>query len=289
LDIVREVDMFSDRVDQTGQGRIRPAMTRVAILLACFALATPASTPAIAVVGGAAPAGDDIGLSLVMIIGARADIAGTRANVCTGATLARDLVLTAAHCVAPGATYRVLPAKSAPAMAIKTIDVHPRYDPKSYALNRATADIALVKLASALPERFVPLPLDRAGTSVAVGDRLVIAGFGVTAAGSDGGLGLPRVAPLVATGQPGTLQIRLFDPATKGERPGLGACTGDSGAPVLRDVDGRLLVIGVVSWTTAPKLGEGCGGLTGVTPLVRYRDWIVQAAGKLGSALVPPI
>jgi secreted trypsin-like serine protease len=53
------------------------------------------------------------------------------------------------------------------------------------------------------------------------------------------------------------LQIRLFDPKTKGDRPGLGACTGDSGAPVLRDVDGRLSVIGVVSWSTGPKLGAG--------------------------------
>jgi secreted trypsin-like serine protease len=245
--------------------------------------------PALAMVGGAAPAGDDIGRSLVMIIGARADIASSRTNVCSGAALARDLVLTAAHCVAPAATYNVFTAKNAPALAIKTIQAHPRFDAQSYALNRATADVALVKLAAALPERFVPVPLDHAAASVVVGDRFVIAGFGVTAAGSDNGIGLARAAALVATGQPGTLQMRLFDPATKGERPGLGACTGDSGGPVLRDVDGRLMVIGVVSWSTGPKLSEGCGGLTGATPLVRYRDWIVQAAGKLGSPLVPPI
>jgi secreted trypsin-like serine protease len=42
-------------------------------------------------------------------------------------------------------------------------------------------------------------------------------------------------------------------------------------------------VIGVVSWTTGAKNSEGCGGLTGVTPLARYRDWIVQTASKLGS------
>ena len=47
-----------------------------------------------------------------------------------------------------------------------------------------------------------------------------------------------RAAKLVATGRPGTLQIRLFDPATRGEKPGLGACTGDSGAPVF-GLDGR--------------------------------------------------
>jgi secreted trypsin-like serine protease len=260
-------------------------MRHLPILAALLTLCAPA----LAMVGGATPAADGIGRSLVMIVGARAVIAGSRANVCTGAALTRDLLLTAAHCVAPAATYNVLTARDAPTLAIKTIQVHPRFDPQSFALNRATADVALVKLAAPLPERVVPVLLDHTAASVAVGDRFVIAGLGVTAAGSDNGIGFARMAALVATGQPGTLQIRLFDPATKGERPGLGACTGDSGGPVLRDVDGRLMVIGVVSWSTGPKLSEGCGGLSGVTPLVRYRDWIVQAAGKLGSPLAPPI
>jgi hypothetical protein len=42
-----------------------------------------------------------------------------------------------------------------------------------------------------------------------------------------------------------------------------------------------------VSWSTGPKLSAGCGGLTGVTPLARYRAWIMEAAAKLGSELVP--
>jgi hypothetical protein len=231
-------------------------------------------------VGGAAPASEDIARSLVMII-------SSRSSLCTGAALARDLVLTAAHCVAPAATYRLIPKKGAATMAIKTVSVHPRYEPQSFALNRATADVALVKLPTALPEGFAPAQLDRTATPVAAGDRALIVGFGATAVGSDAGIGLARAASLVATGKPGTLQIRLFDPATKGDRPGLGACTGDSGGPVFRDVDGQLQIIGVVSWSTGPKLGGGCGGLTGVTPLVRYRDWIVQAAGKLGSPLAP--
>jgi secreted trypsin-like serine protease len=243
-----------------------------------------ASSPADAMVGGASPAGDGIARSLVMVVGSRAN----GGSVCTGAALARDLILTAAHCVAPGATYSIFPAKNTAALAIKSIQVHPRYDPQSFALNRATADVALIKLAVALPERFAPVLLEPPGTAVTVGERFTIAGFGVTSAGNGSGIGLARAASLVATGQPGTLQIRLFDPATKGDRPGLGACTGDSGGPVLREVDGRLHVIGVVSWSTGPKLGAGCGGLTGVTPLVRYRDWIVEAAAKLGSPVVAP-
>jgi hypothetical protein len=101
------------------------------------------------------------------------------------------------------------------------------------------------------------------------------------------GGGKARAAQLVVTGQPGSLQIRLMDPATRGEQAGLGACTGDSGAPVFRDHNGRPMLIGVVSWTSGPNLSEGCGGLTGVTPLVRYRAWIVDTARALGSSLAP--
>jgi len=45
------------------------------------------------------------------------------------------------------------------------------------------------------------------------------------------------------------------------------------------------VVIGVVSWSTGPNLTGGCGGLTGLTPLVRYRSWIVDTAKSLGSPL----
>src|SRR5204862_8337787 len=99
------------------------------------------------------------------LVGVAGRIGGT---CCTGAALARDPSLTAAHCVAPGAPYTVCPARNTPALAIKAIQVHPRHDPQSYALNRATADVALIKLAVALPERFVPVALEPAGAAVAV-------------------------------------------------------------------------------------------------------------------------
>ncbi len=197
--------------------------------------------PAAAMVGGATPAGDGVARSVVMVL-------GSRGNLCTGAALARDLVLTAAHCVAAAPNHRILPEKGAALMEIRTVSVHPRFDPQSFALNRATADVALVKLAAALPDTIAPVALSRTDAAVAVGDRFVVAGFGATARGSEAGIGVARTAALIATGQPGTLQIRLFDPLTKGERPGLGACTGDSGGPVFRDINGRLMVIGVVSW-----------------------------------------
>jgi secreted trypsin-like serine protease len=85
------------------------------------------------------------------------------------------------------------------------------------------------------------------------------------------------------------LQFRLADPAGNGgARAGLGACDGDSGGPVFERTGDRLQIVGVISWSTGAALSAGCGGLTGVTPLVRYRAWIENAAGTLGVTLTPP-
>jgi hypothetical protein len=43
----------------------------------------------------------------------------------------------------------------------------------------------------------------------------------------------------------------------------------------------------VVSWSTGPNETAGCGGLTGLTPLLAYRDWIIATAKKLGSPIAP--
>jgi len=237
--------------------------------------------PAAAMVGGAAPAGDTAARSLVMIV-------GSRGNSCTGTALASDLVLTAAHCVVAGADYKRVEFDAAHQPTLKDITGiarHPEFDPNAVLRHRVTADVALIKLAAAV--RQPPGTLAPAGASVAVGDRFVVAGYGLTTPGDGKSGGIVRAATLVATGQPGTLQIRLVDPATMGERGGLGACTGDSGAPAFRDVGGRLMVIGVVSSSTGPQLSDGCGGLTIVTPLVRYRQWIVDQARRMGSPLAP--
>jgi hypothetical protein len=134
------------------------------------------------------------------------------------------------------------------------------------------------------PPNVAPAILAPASIRAAIGDHFVVAGLGLTERGNGKSGGTLRSAELVATGQPGNLQIRLVDPVTHNRRAGLGACTGDSGAPVF-STDGR--IIGFVSWSTGPSNAEGCGGLTGVTPLSLYRCWIVDMTKKLGSPLAP--
>jgi secreted trypsin-like serine protease len=250
-----------------------PGMPRVLSALIWLLLAAPA----FALTGNAPPATGWAARAIVMIVDARGDL-------CTGTALARDLVLTAAHCVTAPIDYQVKAYQNGPSISVRSIARHPRFDFANYAASRATADVALLKLAAPLPDIVVPATL-AAPRRVVVAETLTIAGFGVTAAGTARGLGVPRVATLTVTGKPGSLQIRLYDGATRNLRVGLGACTGDSGAPAF-DGEGPL-VIGVVSWSTAPNDEEGCGGLTGVTPLLLYRGWIVETARKFNSPLAP--
>ncbi len=267
-----------------GAGRtIRLAVLALsgALGLAVMPNVVPRGASAVAMVGGAPPAADGVGRSVVMIL-------GSYGTACTATAIARDLLLTAAHCVQPGADYKLVdntPGREPTLKDIARIERDPQFELKRLFAHLATADVALIKLAAPLPPRIPPVSLADEGASVAVGDPLVVAGYGVTVRGDGRTGGTVRAATLVVTGVPGTLQIRLFDPNTKGQSPGLGACAGDSGAPAFRDTAGKLAIIGVVSWSTGPKLSAGCGGLTGITPLVRYRTWIVETAQALGSPL----
>jgi len=243
-----------------------------------FLLSALLATPAFAISGNAPPASGFAATSIVMLV-------DSRGGLCTGTAIARDLILTAAHCVARSANYRVRLSKDGGVIEVASTRAHPGFKMTNYVANRATADVALVKLKTPLPASIVPASLG--GTRrVAVGEIMIVAGFGATRDNNEQGAGEPRMAPLVVTGKPGSLQIRLQDPETRNERTGLGSCTGDSGGPAFgRKGETGGEVMGVVSWSTAPKNEAGCGGLTGLTPLLNYRAWIVDTAKALGSPL----
>src|SRR3984893_2124877 len=243
-------------------------------------LALLAAAPAHAIVGGGVSSAAGVGRSVVTIV-------GSRGNFCTGALIAPKLVLTAAHCVQPGADYKIVEygADNKPLLRdVRTVAIHPAFNMQAMVAHRATADVALLQLEIS-PSGKSAATLGVPQIPIIVGSLFTIAGIGVTIRGEGSSGGTIRVAGLVATGQPGTLQIRLVDPLKQGAREGLGACTGDSGGPVFEDRQGGPFIIGVISWLTGPNASAGCGGLTGVTPLTLYLDWILQTARAWGSAL----
>ncbi|MBR1235552.1 trypsin-like serine protease [Bradyrhizobium sp. AUGA SZCCT0182] len=253
-------------------------MKVLARIIASLALLVVA--PAYAIVGGGAPSADGVGRSVVTIV-------GSRGNFCTGAVIAPKIVLTAAHCVQPGADYKIVEygADKQPSLQdVKSVAIHPGFKMQAMLAHRATADVALLQLDSAVKGK-TPSTLGMPNIPIIVGSRFTIAGIGVTTRGDGKSGGTIRAAGLVATGKPGTLQIRLVDPVSHGTRDGLGACTGDSGGPVFEDKQSGPAIVGVVSWSTGPNSSAGCGGLTGVTPLTLYRDWLVQTVRQWGAGL----
>ena len=96
----------------------------IAGLLLAAALTLLVSSPAAAIVGGAAPSTEGVGRSVVTIV-------GSRGNFCTGALIAPKLVLTAAHCVQPGADYKIVEYgadKSPQLQDVRTVAVHPAFN-----------------------------------------------------------------------------------------------------------------------------------------------------------------
>ena len=237
-----------------------------------------ATTPSHAITGSRSAPSDALAHSLITVI-------GPNGVVCTGTVISPTVVLTAAHCATANAGLRVVDYSSKPPRLItprKTL-THPHYSAQAMAAHRATADIALVQLPAPMPGKS-PVALGTPRLPVVPGAMFTIAGVGSsTPDGND--VGTAHAASLAVTGKPGTLQIRLTDPLTQNKRPGMGGCTGDSGAPMFEDQNGRSVVAGVVSWSTGPNFTNGCGGITGVTPLTLYRDWVVQTARSWGATL----
>jgi len=254
-----------------------PAAARRAALQILVALVVINTSATVAMVGGASSASPTVARRLALIV-------GSRGNFCTGVALARDLVLTVAHCVVPGADYKVVEYNGGHQPLLRDVAQiarHPQFDLKALLTHRATADVALLKLRR--PADLDPAFLANSQRAVAAGDRFLVAGYGVAVRGDGRTGGSARAAILIATGQPNSLQMRLIDRDALATG-GLGACTGDSGAPVFAVAE-SLAVIGLVSWSTGPGETAGCGGLTGVTPLTRYRGWILEQAARLGSQL----
>ena len=228
----------------------RPIATAISIIATVGCLSAPG--PAGAVVMGTS---SSLGSYTVRVVGN---------GYCTGVAIARNAVVTAAHCtrgmrvMAGGQSYRVAGiARSA------VLDDGRRV--------RVAGDAAILRLAEALPFGIAPAPV-----GPGAGSLFTIAGYGTTDESAGASFGALHEATLVAAGP-----RALVDPDRHGSI-GASACFGDSGGPVMR---GGMLV-GIITRAAHPSPRIACGALTRWTP-IRVSGTATRVASDTNDAAAP--
>ncbi|WP_082359443.1 trypsin-like serine protease [Bosea sp. AAP35] len=255
-------------------------MTSRLHLLVLAAALVVGTVPALAVVGGSASQD---------VRGARAStlrVETSRGELCSGAVIAPELVLTAAHCLMGGGAVTVVSLDTrfrARRHAVVAVLPHPTFVPGTTPRTQPGADLAMLRLAAPLPADIQPVTL---GGSLWQGENVTMAGFGLSVETNKNTARRLRETRLVNAGNyttQNTVKVAV-DAEARGETPGAGACRGDSGGPVLRgDVRSRDLV-GIVSWSSGPlntRERRICGGFTAITPISDHRGWITESAARL--------
>lgn len=258
----------SDRL--AAERRRRKKRLRQALACLSMALIPP---PASALVGPAREA-PDLEPYVVMVLN-RND---SSASFCSASVIARNIVLTAAHCVtSPDDTrvfFRDAEGRST-ILEVASIALNPGYRPDAVRRRLISIDLALVRLVEPLPSAFTPVDLS-GSISVDVGQTFRIAGFGVANEGSGRTGGMLREGNLVASGPKSSILLWLKDP----NHEGLGACTGDSGAPIFAAQ--KPLLVAVAVWAKGDP-GHFCGALTQAVFVAPQRRWIENALSAWGA------
>jgi hypothetical protein len=181
----------------------------MSLVRAALALLFLSPAPATAMLGGA-PAPETVAAQTALIV-------STRGASCTGAVLARDLVLTAAHCVEPSADYAIVVFEPSGPRVVPVVRValHPRFDPAHFKTRRPTPDLALIKISVPLPERYRPAFVERTPLQPRAGEYFTLAGYGVTQEGDGKSAGRLHTLLLPAIGNTvdatGVIMVRLSE------------------------------------------------------------------------------
>ena len=227
----------------------------------CFALALAGAAwalPVSAITGPAQP-GSPAEPSLIML--------STERGFCTAIVLARDVLITAAHCVhhAKGAAVWSVGTSPSGLIEAKQIIIHPGFRPNAEKTRERSVDLAMLRLDRPLPTRFTPLSIDY-DVQIETGAAFTMSGFGLAQENDGKTGGTLRSARLVTREPLSKLLIWAKDPDGRG----LGACTGDSGGPFL-SMDGRL--VGITVWSQGMG-NKACGDLTQALRLGPERNFI---------------
>lgn len=210
---------------------------------------------------------------------------------CTGTLIAKDMVLTAAHCVDMGSerSYSIHFSKSPRSFesvtrAVTGMKANTGYNPDAYEDRK---DLGVIRFSGDLPEGFEPMPLPTAQDLRQMGRDFYAAGYGTVTARTD----IPRESGVLRY-TPQKIRGDSVSPSQSqflvDQTNGHGICYGDSGGPAFAKIDGRRILIGVASAVYSTNSEDKkrsdydvCRYNAIYTNVIYYMDWIKKAQASL--------
>jgi secreted trypsin-like serine protease len=168
-----------------------------------------------------------------------------KTGLCSGTMLSPNKVLTAAHCLDGASSVDILFGTTTDKFAFVTAsswNIHP-----TFARANFLDDVGIVHSPVSIPVPNLPILTSNAPK---IGDKVSIFGYGATSGGAsvDGKL---RVGSMTIGGVDNNRIYAYFDASSSN------TCSGDSGGPMLLQVDGQQAIVGTTSYGSSTNCSVG--------------------------------
>ena len=249
---------------------LRPFLSRLALLAAVILPAALHATPSFAIVGGEEASSSSNARRYTVIVQSQ------KGELCSGAVIARNLVLTAAHCVVPKTKYRVISFDQnfvPTAIGVAAAARNPSFKLRGRPDQQTGLDIAVLELSEPLSGDIKPLAISSDLGVLSPLSEVTVSGFGLSRYGDRASAGKLRFAHLRVAGVAdiGVPSLALTSDGTP-EGRSRSACLGDSGGPIVVENYFQSVLVGLVSLADAERGKVPCAGVTFATPVALPED-----------------